>query len=188
MLEIISQPWPWYVAGPVISFVMFSLLFFGREFGVSSTLRTTCSILGAGKVNPFFDFDWKSQVWNLVFIFGSLIGGFIAMTWFSNPDPIALNPKTVDHFGALGIVNAGSEFVPTSIFTWSALLTFKGFLIIVVGGFLVGFGTRYAGGCTSGHAISGLSNLQLPSLLAVIGFFIGGLIMTWGLLPYILQL
>lgn len=188
MVEFLSKPWPWYVVGPIISFVMFSLLYFGRELGVSSTLRTACSILGAGKVNAFFDIDWKSQAWNLVFILGSLMGGFIASTWFSNPDPIALNPKTVDRLLALGIDSPGSEFIPTSIFTWSSLLTVKGLLIIVVGGFLVGFGSRYAGGCTSGHAISGLSSLQFPSLVAVIGFFIGGIIMTWGLLPYILQL
>ncbi len=188
MIELLSKPWPWYVVGPIITFVMFSLLLFGREFGVSSTLRAACSILGAGKVHPFFDFDWKSHVWNLVFILGALFGGFIAAYWFSNPDAIALNPKTVEHLEGLGINNAGMDYIPTSIFTWSSLLTSKGILLIVVGGFLVGFGSRYAGGCTSGHAISGLSNLQVPSLLAVIGFFIGGLIMTWGLLPYILRL
>jgi uncharacterized membrane protein YedE/YeeE len=54
---------------------------------------------------------------------------------------------------------------------------------MVIGGFLVGFGTRYAGGCTSGHAISGLSNLQFASLIATIGFFAGGLIATHLLYP-----
>jgi uncharacterized membrane protein YedE/YeeE len=49
--------------------------------------------------------------------------------------------------------------------------------LLLVGGVLIGFGTRYAGGCTSGH-VSGLSNLQIPSLKAVIGFF-GGLIMSY---------
>jgi uncharacterized membrane protein YedE/YeeE len=60
--------------------------------------------------------------------------------------------------------------------------------MIVVGGFLVGFGTRYAGGCTSGHAIMGLSNLQWPSLVATISFMVGGFIMANLILPFILKL
>jgi uncharacterized membrane protein YedE/YeeE len=78
--------------------------------------------------------------------------------------------------------------LPTDIFSWTSLLTLRGFIFMVVGGFLVGFGTRYAGGCTSGHAIMGLSNLQLPSLIATCCFMAGGFIMTWLILPYLLNL
>lgn len=182
MIEFISQPWAWYVSGPLIAFVMFLLLWAGGEFGVSSTLRSICAAGGAGKNSSFFNFDWKKQTWNLVFVLGAIIGGYIAVTFLQNPEPLVLSPATVSDLSELGI-NFDGEIAPLDIFSWDNLLTFKGFLLMVVGGFLVGFGTRWAGGCTSGHAISGLSNLQLPSLIAVVGFFIGGLLMTHLIFP-----
>lgn len=188
MVEILSQPWPWYVSGPMIALVMSLLLLVGKSFGVSDTLRTTCAIGGAGRMSDFFDFDWKKQIWNLIFVLGAIIGGFIASTWLQQPEPIPLAQNTVNKLQEFGIENPGADYLPEEIFSWEGLLTLRGFLMLVVGGFLIGFGARYAGGCTSGHAISGLSNLQLPSLIAVIGFFIGGLIMTYLLLPVILTL
>ncbi len=77
--------------------------------------------------------------------------------------------------------------MPAEIFNWPALLTFRGFFFMIFGGFLVGFGTRYAGGCTSGHAIMGLSNLQLPSLITTISFMTGGFIMANLIMPFILK-
>lgn len=183
-MEFLSQPWPWYISGPLISFIMVLLLWAGGQFGVSSTLRSVCAIGGAGKHVKFFDFDWKDQIWNLVFVAGAVIGGFIAETWLSNPNPLILSEATIVDLAALGIEFDGG-LMPMQLFGWSSLSTIKGILVIVIGGFLVGFGTRYAGGCTSGHAISGLSNLQVPSLIAVIGFFIGGLTMTFFLFPLI---
>ena len=188
MLEFISQPWPWYVAGPLISLTMFLLLYFGRNFGVSSTLRTGCAMVGAGSRFSFFKFDWKNQIWNLVFVAGAIIGGFIATQWLSNPEPMHLSASTVEALETLGVSNPGATYLPNDIFSWEGLFTLKGAIILIAGGFLVGFGARYGGGCTSGHAISGLSNLQLPSLIAVIGFFIGGLLMTYFILPQILSL
>ncbi len=185
-MEWIYQPWPWYVAGPVIALVMVLLLFFGTSFGVSSNLRTMCTIAGAGKINDFFKFDWKTQAWNLVFILGAVIGGFLSHYFLTIDTTIDLNPKTVSQLRDLGIENAGSTFLPEKIFGIEALYSIQGWLILIFGGILVGFGTRYAGGCTSGHAISGLSDLQLPSLIAVVGFFIGGLAMTHLILPYII--
>lgn len=182
----IYEPWPWYVAGPVIALVMVLLLLFGKSFGVSANLRTVCSIAGAGKISDFFRFDWKSQIWNLVFVAGAVIGGYISHTFLTIDHTIDLNPKTIESLKLLGMENIGESYAPESIFGIEALSSIKGWLILVIGGILVGFGTRYAGGCTSGHAISGLSNLQLPSLIAVIGFFIGGLVMTFLILPYIL--
>ncbi len=186
MIELLSRPWPWYVAGPLIAAVMFTLLSLGKTFGVSSTLRTTCAAAGAGRTSDFFRFDWKDQTWNLAFVAGALVGGFVVAQWMTNPEPIQLAEATVARLQSLGIDNPGASYLPESFFRWEALLTLKGWIILVGGGFLVGFGTRYAGGCTSGHAISGLSNLQLPSLIAVIGFFIGGLIMTHFILPQLL--
>lgn len=186
LIELIKQPWPWYVAGPMIALVMLSLLLFGNSFGISSNLRTICSILGGGKNCEYFDFDWKNQVWNLVFAAGLIIGGAISGYYLSDGGEIALSAATTSELKEMGIENPGNGFVPSEIFSWESLLTIKGFIMLIVGGFLVGFGTRYAGGCTSGHAISGLSDLQPASLIAVIGFFIGGLIVTYLVLPGLL--
>ncbi|WP_178989562.1 YeeE/YedE family protein [Winogradskyella schleiferi] len=176
-MEYILKPWPWFVSGPLIALVMFLLLYFGRTFGMSSNLRTLCAIGGAGKRTEFFNFDWKSQRWNLVVVLGAIVGGFIAHYWLSNPINIDLSEATVNDLTALGFQNVGESLLPPELFSWDAVFSIKGILILIVGGFLVGFGTRYAGGCTSGHAITGLSSLQVPSLIAVIGFFLGGLIM-----------
>lgn len=188
MIEFISQPWPWYVAGPVIALVMFSLIYFGNSFGMSANFRNICSIMGAGKSCDFFDFDWKKQMWNLVFVVGTILGGVIASQFLMNNEVVAISAATIAELSSYGIENPGEGMLPKSIFSFESLLTAKGLIMIVLGGFLVGFGTRYAGGCTSGHAISGLSDLQPASLLAVIGFFIGGLAMTWLILPSVLTL
>jgi len=180
----LSQPWAWYVSGPMIALVMFLLLWAGGEFGVSSTLRTVCAAGGAGKHVGFFDFDWKNQIWNIVFVLGAVLGGFLAANFLSSPDLLQISAATVSDLQEIGIAFNGG-LAPTDIFSWENLPTIKGLFIMVFGGFLIGFGARWAGGCTSGHAISGLSNLQLASFIAVIGFFIGGLVMTHLLFPLI---
>ncbi len=185
MIDFLSQPWPWYVAGPLIGLIVPALLLLGgKQFGVSANLRHICAAIVPGDLE-FFRYDWKkSGLWNLTFVGGVLIGGLIAGTLLANPDPIAISEATRADLTTLGVQDF-SGLVPGEVFSWSGLLTFKGLLLIVVGGFLVGFGTRYAGGCTSGHAIMGLADLQLPSLIAVLGFFAGGLIATHFLLPLI---
>mgnify|MGYP000094302249 CR=1 FL=1 len=183
-IEFISEPWSWYFSGIMISLVMFLLIWSGERFGVSSSLETLCSIGGAGKKIPFFAGGWKDQTWNLIFVIGAIIGGYIAVEFLNNGEPLQLSKATISDLKELGIHFDG-ELAPLTIFSWENLTTLKGILIMVVGGFLVGFGTRWAGGCTSGHAISGLSNLQIPSLIAVIGFFVGGLIMTFLIFPLI---
>lgn len=185
MLYLIKQPWPWYTSGIAIAFIMAILLYFGKSFGFSSNLKTICSMVGAGKRVKLFDFDWKEEKWNLLFLIGAILGGFIAAHWLSNDTPIKLSQSTIKDIRNLGIRFDG-QLNPSDIFGWKFAGTIRGFLTLLGGGMLVGFGTRYAGGCTSGHAISGLSNLQTPSLIAVVGFFIGGLIMTHLLLPFIL--
>ena len=185
MLEFIQQPWTWWVSGILIASIMFLLLFFGQSFGFSANLRTICSAVGGGKFVKFFDFNWRSQIWNLVFLLGAVLGGFITSQFLSNGEPVQISQDTIADLSKLGI-SAPTSAQPDELFSLESLLTLKGFLILAVGGLLVGFGSRYAGGCTSGHAISGLSDLQIPSLIAVIGFFIGGLLMTFILLPLIL--
>ena len=182
-MDFILEPWPWYVAGPLITLVMFLLFYFGKKFGVSSNLETICAISGAGKLVDFFNFDWRTNGWNLMFIVGTVIGGFIAYSYMTPVEAVAINPQTIQDLADIGFQNAGAQYLPDEMFSFETMFTVKGFLILLIGGVLVGFGSRYAGGCTSGHAIVGLSNLEIPSLISVIGFFIGGLIMTWLLLP-----
>ncbi len=184
-MDAFLQPWPWYVAGPILAIIMVLLLYFGGYFGVSSNLRAICSMARGDKFSDFFKWDWKSQWWNLLFVVGAIIGGVIAANYLTTSENIVLNPETVTALQELGFENPGSSFLPSEIFGVESVLSLKGILILLISGFLVGFGARYAGGCTSGHAISGLSNLQLPSLIAVIGFFIGGLLMTHIFLPII---
>ena len=177
-MEILSEPWPWYVAGPLIAVVMVLLLYFGGNLGVSANLRTMCSMLGADKHADFFKIKWKSYTWNLVFILGAALGGFLAVHFLKSDTPIQLTAQTLDGLHELGFDTPEDELLPKEIFGNKPLNSFKGLAILILGGFMVGFGARYAGGCTSGHAISGLSNLQIPSLIAVVGFFIGGLLMV----------
>ncbi len=187
MLELLKQPWPWYVAGPLVGLTVPVLLIIGnKSFGISSSLRHICASCMPANI-PFFKYDWKKEAWNLFFVFGIFTGGAIAFNLLSNPNPIEINPKLVEELAGYGITNY-SNLIPEDIINWQILFTLKGFILIVAGGFLVGFGTRYAGGCTSGHAIMGLSNLQLPSLIATISFMIGGFIMANLILPFILSL
>jgi hypothetical protein len=184
MLDIIQQTWSWWFSGALIAGIMFLLLFFGQSFGFSANLRTICSAAGCGKSVKFFDFNWRSQIWNLVFLVGAVLGGFIANQFLSNGNPVIISENTITDLAKLGMA-APTSAQPPELFSINAVLTLKGFLVLAIGGLLVGFGSRYGGGCTSGHAISGLSDLQLPSLIAVIGFFIGGLAMTFLIMPLI---
>ncbi len=180
------NPWEWYFSGPLIALTMFAFLFLGKSFGVSSFLRTICAMGGAGRISEFFRFDWKAEMWGIVALTGMMIGGHIGANYLSNTKSIDLNPKTVERLEAVGFKTPGDSYLPDELFNSEAMQSPKELLILIAAGLLIGFGSKYAGGCTSGHAISGLSNLQLPSLIAVIGFFIGGLIAAHFILPFIL--
>ncbi|MFN5325752.1 MAG: YeeE/YedE family protein [Bacteroidota bacterium] len=187
MIELIKQPWPWYVAGPIIGLMVPALLIFGNKtFGISSSLRHVCAACMPAKI-PFFQYDWKKEVWNLFFVLGIFLGGIVTAMYFKNDAAIIVNPSLVNELSGYGLTEING-LVPEQLFAWSEVLTPRGLIMMVFGGFLVGFGTRYAGGCTSGHAIMGLSNLQLPSLIATISFMVGGFIMANLILPSILSL
>ena len=187
MIEILKQPWPWYIAGPLIGLMVPVLLIIGnKSFGISSSFRHICASCIPANI-PFFKYNWKKEVWNLFFVLGILLGGAIGFNFLLNPNPIDVNPKLSAELAGYGITNF-ENLVPKDLMNWQSLFTLKGFIIMVAGGFLVGFGTRYAGGCTSGHAIMGLSNLQVPSLIATISFMAGGFIMANLVLPIILSL
>ena len=164
---------------------MLCLNYFGKVFGMSSNLRTLCTIAGAGKHADFFKFDWKAQRWNLLVVLGAMLGGFVAVHFMSDASNVSLNPATVAQLAELNIDAPEGKIAPDALFGNAVFQSPKMIAILIIGGILIGFGSRYAGGCTSGHAISGLSNLQLPSLKAVIGFFVGGLVMVHFLLPLI---
>ncbi|MDZ4748944.1 MAG: YeeE/YedE thiosulfate transporter family protein [Saprospiraceae bacterium] len=187
MLDILKNPWPWYVAGPLIGLTVPVLLIIGNKaFGISSSLRHICAACIPANI-PFFKYEWTKEIWNLFFVGGILIGGFLAVSLLANPNPVVIHPNLAAELSTYGITNLDS-MVPVDVFNWSALFTLKGFIIMVIGGFLIGFGTRYAGGCTSGHAIMGLSTLQWPSLIATCCFMVGGIIMANWILPIILSL
>jgi len=184
-MEWIFEPWPWYVSGPLIAVTLFLLIFMGKRFGMSSNLLTLCTLCGVDAKADLFDFNWKSQRWNLIVVLGAIMGGFLGANFLSNDLSVAINPDTVKTLKELGFESAGTAYLPTELYSWEAVGGVKALIILLIGGILIGFGARYAGGCTSGHAISGLSNLQIPSLIAVFGFFLGGLIMVHLLFPLI---
>lgn len=187
IIEFIKQPWPWYVAGPIIGLTVPALLILGNKtFGISSSLRHVCAMCLPANI-PFFKYDWKKEIWNLFFVAGIAIGGIVAISLLKNPSPILIHPNLAIELASYGI-NDFHGLVPSQLFSWGELMSVKGFILMVVGGFLVGFGTRYAGGCTSGHAIMGISNLQWPSLVATCCFMAGGFLMANVILPFILSL
>ena len=189
--HLISEPWPWYVAGPLLALVMFILLYFGHEFGISENFRLMCAADGADQVNEFFKIDWTKGEWNLLVALGAVFGGYLASHYFigDQGNVAHVSNATLSALHDMGIdTSKGTVPLVPDFISWEALFNWKGWLIIAGGGFMVGFGARYAGGCTSGHAISGLSALQLPSLIAVIGFFAGGLFITYVVIPLLFPL
>jgi uncharacterized membrane protein YedE/YeeE len=187
MLETLKNPWPWYIAGPLIGLIVPTLLIIGnKSFGISSSLRHICASCMPANI-PFFKYEWKKEVWNLFFVAGIFIGGLLSALLLTNSAPVQIDSKLMVELQQYGVTEF-TGLLPTQLFSWQSLFTLKGFVLMVVGGFFVGFGTRYAGGCTSGHAIMGISTLQWPSLVATCCFMIGGFIMANLILPFILTL
>lgn len=186
MMNLLKEPWPWYIAGPLIGLMVPALLLIGgKSFGISSNLRHLCAATAPSGI-PLFEYDWRREGgWNLLFAFGILIGGFLAVSVLL-PDgySVAISDATQRDLRLLGIHDL-SGLVPRELMGWQALGSGRGWLTLGAGGFLVGFGSRWAGGCTSGHAIFGLATFQAPSLLAVFGFFAGGVVMTHVVMPFL---
>ena len=185
-MNFINSYWPWYITGPMIALTMYLMLFVGKRFGISSTYEHLCKVAGADKLSDYFKINLKEKSWQLIFVAGTVVGSYVAVNYMMpSGEMVTISEATQENLRAHGFANPGGSILPLEIFSWDGIKGGLGLLFMIGGGFLVGFGSRYAGGCTSGHAISGLSNLQLPSLIAVIGFFTGGLIVTWLVLPYV---
>ena len=150
-MGFLLDPWPWWISGPLIGLTVGLLLLIGaRNLGVSSSFRHLCAMALPKSRLPYLAQDnLKEQAWNLFFVGGIALGAFVAVHFLSR------NPV---------------EFLPAHYHTLTGALKLLG------GGFLIGFGTRWARGCTSGHAIMGLSSFQKPSLYAILSFFVGGLL------------
>lgn len=149
-MRFLHNPWPWWISGPLIGLTVGLLLVLGaRNLGISSSFRHLCALMLPSSRLPYLAEDkLRDHAWKLIFVAGVVLGSFLAAHFLSS-QPV--------------------EFLPPHYHSISGALKLLG------GGFLVGFGTRWARGCTSGHAIMGLSNLQKPSLYAVLAFFAGGL-------------
>lgn len=184
-MEIFFHTWHWAIAGFLIALVMLTLNYFGKVFGMSSNLRSLCTLAGGDKCADFFRFDVRAQYWNLWVLAGAMLGGFVATHYLSDPSNVDLNPQTVVQLQAMGIDAPQGKLLPDALFGPEVFESPKMMAVLLIGGLLIGFGSRYAGGCTSGHAIAGMSNLQRQSLKAVVGFFVGGLIMSHFILPLI---
>jgi uncharacterized membrane protein YedE/YeeE len=184
MWRAVAGRWPWYVGGPLIGlFVPLLLLLGNKQLGLSGSLRAICAAAAPGRVE-FFRYDWKaSGLWNIALAIGVLMGAGLTVAIFGVPTP-ALSQATHDAIARLG-VNSVSGLVPTEIFSWRSILTARGATCMLGGGFLVGFGSSYAGGCTSGHGVMGLAARQVASLIALCGIFAGGLLATFFILPAI---
>lgn len=187
ILNFIKEPLHWSVAGVLVGLTVPALLILGnKHFGISANLRHACAACMPANI-PFFKYEWKKEIWNLFFVGGLVLGAFVAAHFLQASTAVELHPKLAEDLAKVGITDH-SNLVPAQLFSFDNLFTLKGLFFFVVGGFMVGFGSRYAGGCTSGHSISGLSNLQFPSLIATIFFMIGGFISANLIVPFLLGL
>ena len=184
-MDFLFHTWHWSITGFLIGIIMLTLNYFGKVFGMSSNLRSLCTLAGAAKFADFFRFDVKAQYWNLMVVLGAMLGGFVAVHFMSDPSNVDINPQTIVQLETMHIDAPNGKLLPDALFGNAVFQSPKMILILLIGGLLIGFGSRYAGGCTSGHAIAGMSNLQRQSLKAVIGFFVGGLIMAHFIFPLI---
>jgi len=189
MLNIInffSQPWPWYIAGPLIGLIIILLQWIdNKPLAASSSYRHICAATFPSGIT-FLKYDWKGEIWNLYFVAGIIAGGVLTGA-LHQTSQVNITNETIQQLLAAGLTDT-SGFAPAQLFSFAAFQTISGFLIIVLGGFLIGFGSRYAGGCVSGHSMTGISDLQWTSMLGTMCIFLGGIFTSYILLPLLIHL
>lgn len=150
-------PLHWALAGAAIAAVTLSLLFFrNRRLGISGGLDDVCSLV---LHRPYFAQETvrASRTWRVPFLCGLVLGGTVSALLGGGWAP------TWD----LGRFDEVIGFGPAGKLAW-----------MFAGGVLIGVGTRLANGCTSGHGIFGLANVELPSLVATLAFMASGIVTT----------
>lgn len=163
-MEIFTSIWHWSISGFLFGIIMLCLNYLGGYFGLSSSYRTICSMAGLSNISIFFKYDWKKEIWQILFIAGIITGGYIVHL---------LNAETAV---------PDKTYIPSNLFSSNDPIAL---VVLFCGSLLSGFGARYAGGCTSGHLISGISNLQFPSFLVLLFFMIGGILTSTFLMQFI---
>lgn len=161
-----TTPLPWFIAGPLIGFIVPLLLVLReKQFGVSSTYRYIGGVVFP-KI-PYFNYYKDADKWQLQFAIGLVLAGLLVrdiQQWWKPWLDVAQSEVAV-------------EQLRVSVYGWS-----NGW-VFLLGGFLVGFGSRYANGCTAGHCIMGVSQFALSSVLATAAFFSGGLFVSHFVVP-----
>ena len=159
-----NEPLSWYIAGPLLGLMVPLLLVLKeKQFGISSSYHYILSLLPT-RIS-YFNYDRRQDQWQVFFAIGLILSGFVAIQFFGFSDAFVVLPMkkyTVQASNIYQLNNAVEFFI---------------------GGILVGFGARYANGCTAGHCIMGCSQFALSSILATICFFIGGLIGSYFVVP-----
>jgi uncharacterized membrane protein YedE/YeeE len=145
------------VAGAAIAAVTLALLYLAnRRLGISTGFEDLCSL---ALPLPYFRRSTllAARGWRLPFVGGLVLGGVLSAALGGGWSPT----------WALGMFDTTIGWGPAGKVAW-----------MFVGGLFIGFGTRLAGGCTSGHGIFGLSNFERPSLVSTLSFMLGGLVTT----------
>ena len=151
------SPLHWAVAGAGIAAVTLGLLFLtNRRLGISAGFEDVCSLV---LQQPYFLRGGlrDARKWRLPFVGGLVLGGFLSAALGGGWEPT----------WALGMFDDTIGFGPAGKLLW-----------MFAGGLFIGFGTRLAGGCTSGHGIFGLSNFERPSLVTTMSFMAAGIVTT----------
>lgn len=165
MEYLLLERWSPYIAGIGIGILSwFTFLLSDKPIGCSTSFVTTSGMIEklfqGDKVNrkAYYQKHIPAINWQLLFVIGIFIGAFLS-AWLSGQFEFRWLPqKWLSKFGLTPVLRTTTAFL---------------------GGILMGLGSRWANGCTSGHGISGAMQLTVSSWLATICFFAGGLIVAF---------
>lgn len=154
--------WSPYLVGAGIGLlVLLTLSLAGKKIGASSAYSDTAGMIGRVIAPrhiaslPYYRDNKPMIGWTFTIVLGAILGSFLAAWTGGELTGTYLQNMWVMRFG------------PNSVLLRT--------LFALLGGALMAYGARMAGGCTSGHGISGTLQLAVSSWLAVICFFLGGI-------------